>query len=181
MTGSSPVMKTIGMVGVADLAARVAGGPPAAMTLTLCLTRSSYIVFDEVLCELGKSLVLALRPSILDAQAIALDISGVFQPLQERRSEMSRLGRRPRLQESDDRHRRLLCACHHRPRNSSTAEQRDELPPPHSITSSARASMLGDSSIPIAFAVFRLTSNSNLVGPSTGSSLGLAPFNILST
>jgi hypothetical protein len=52
--------------------------------------------------------------------------------------------------------------------------------PYHLITLSARASTLGGMAKPIFFAVFRLISNSNLVGCSTGRSAGLAPLRILS-
>ena len=51
----------------------------------------------------------------------------------------------------------------------------------HSITSSARASSIGGNSRPIDRAVFRLMMSSKVVGCSTGSSFGLAPFSILST
>src|SRR5262249_5012944 len=50
----------------------------------------------------------------------------------------------------------------------------------YSITSSARASTDGGMVWPIALAVFRLMTSSNLVGCSTGKSAGLAPFKILS-
>src|SRR6516164_6074118 len=50
----------------------------------------------------------------------------------------------------------------------------------HSITSSARASSVGEISRPSALAVLRLITSSNLVGCSTGSSAGLAPLKILS-
>ena len=56
-----------------------------------------------------------------------------------------------------------------------TAEQRDELAPLHSITSSARASRRRRISRPSALAVLRLITNSNLVDCSTGRSAGLAP------
>ena len=46
---------------------------------------------------------------------------------------------------------------------------------------SARANTFGGIVKPICFAAFRLMMNSNLVGCSTGSSAGLAPFRILST
>src|SRR5215211_4166779 len=61
-----------------------------------------------------------------------------------------------------------LRACRQRPCRSGAAEQRDELPPSHSITSSARRR--NDSGIlrSIAFAVFKLITSSNLVGSSTG-------------
>src|SRR6516162_3386380 len=55
------------------------------------------------------------------------------------------------------------------------AEQRDELAPPHSITSSARASSVGGTSMPSALAVCRLITNSNLVACNTGRSAGCAP------
>ena len=50
----------------------------------------------------------------------------------------------------------------------------------YSITSSARESSDGGTVRPIAFAVLRLMTNSNLVGCSTGRSPGLAPLKILS-
>src|SRR5260221_653721 len=43
-----------------------------------------------------------------------------------------------------------------RPCAGRTAETRDELPPPHSITSSARARSAGGTVMPSALAVFRL-------------------------
>ena len=61
------------------------------------------------------------------------------------------------------------------------AEKGDEIPPPHSITSSARTSNEGGTSRPSALAVTRLMARSNLVGCSTGRSAGFAPFRILST
>jgi hypothetical protein len=53
--------------------------------------------------------------------------------------------------------------------------------PPHSITSSARSSMLGGTVRPSALAVLRLITSSNFVGRSTGRSAGLLPLRILST
>ena len=48
------------------------------------------------------------------------------------------------------------------------------------ITLSARANTFGGIVNPICFAVFRLITNSNFVGCSTGRSPALAPFRILS-
>src|SRR5262245_27401312 len=63
-----------------------------------------------------------------------------------------------------------------------TAEQRDELAPPdHSITSSARASSVGGTSRPSAFAVLRLSATSYLVGACTGRSAGFSPLRTRST
>src|SRR6516162_7921324 len=67
------------------------------------------------------------------------------------------------------------------PRGLRAAEQRDELAPLHSITSSASASSLSGTLTPSAFAVLRLMTSSNLVGCSTGMSAGFVPLRILST
>src|SRR5262245_532740 len=83
-------------------------------------------------------------------------------------------------EEPDYWHSRLLRPRRERPRNRRAAEQRDELPPPHSITSSASCWRCKGTSRPTALAVLRLIRNSNLVGCSTGRSAGLAPFSILS-
>src|SRR6202051_4827155 len=61
------------------------------------------------------------------------------------------------------------------------AEQRDELAPFHSITSSARASTVAGTSRPSALAVLRLITNSYLVGACTGRSAGFSPLRMRST
>ena len=61
------------------------------------------------------------------------------------------------------------------------AEQRDELAPLHSITSSARASSVGGTSRPSALAVLRLITSSYLVGACTGRSAGFSPLRMRST
>src|SRR5215831_8222589 len=71
--------------------------------------------------------------------------------------------------------------CGDRPRCCRTAEQRDELAPFHSITSSARCCKNHGTSSPSVLAVLRLMTSSNLVGCSIGRSAGLAPLRILST
>src|SRR6516162_4423282 len=73
----------------------------------------------------------------------------------------------------------LLRTRRERPHSGPAAEQRYELAPPHSITSSAMASSCSGTSRPSAFAVLRLITSSNLVGCHTGRSAGLAPFRIL--
>jgi len=78
------------------------------------------------------------------------------------------------------RHPWLLRARRERPRACRAAEQRDEVAPLHSITSSAVASSLSGTVRPSVFAVLRLITSSNLVGCSIGRSPGLAPFKILS-
>src|SRR5262249_43669228 len=83
-------------------------------------------------------------------------------------------------QDSDPPHPVLLRACWQRPGGGRT-EHGDEVAASHSITSSARASTEAGRSRPSALAVVRLSTRSNLVGCSTGISIGLAPCRILST
>src|SRR5262249_11108243 len=75
---------------------------------------------------------------------------------------------------------RLLRASRKRPRRRA-AEQRDELAPSHSITSSARASSVGGTSRARAFAVLRLITNSYFTGACTGRWAGFSPLRIRST
>jgi hypothetical protein len=60
------------------------------------------------------------------------------------------------------------------------AEKCDEGAAVHSITSSARATKIGGTSTPRAFAVLRLMTRENLLGRSIGKSPALAPFRMRS-
>src|SRR5262249_54122797 len=86
-----------------------------------------------------------------------------FTQLIDKRCEL-RLGFRITHQHADPPHPLgLLRARRERPGCRRAAEQRDELSPPHhSITSSARASSVGGTSRPSAFAVLRLMTTINL-------------------
>src|SRR5262245_54409561 len=53
--------------------------------------------------------------------------------------------------------------------------------PCYLMTRSARASTFGGIASPICFAAFKLITNSNVVGRSTGISMGFVPLSILST
>src|SRR5262249_33564457 len=75
----------------------------------------------------------------------------------------------------------LLRPRRERPRRGRAAEQRDELAALHSITSSARASRFGGTSMPSARAVDRLMTSSNLVDCTTGRSAGFAPLRMRPT
>src|SRR5262249_50858469 len=122
---------------------------------------------------------LALRPSVFDSDVLTLNITSFIQATSECvQTETVRL-RRPGAEIANHRHRPLR-ARRERPRGRST-EQRDELAAPHSITSSGGASRVGGFCRPSPVAVFTLRTSSSLVGCSTGRSLGLAPFKILST
>src|SRR5262245_59772724 len=70
----------------------------------------------------------------------------------------------------------LLRARRERPRNCRSADERDELAPPHSITSSAVASSDCGTVRPSIVAVWALTTSSNLLDCTTGKSPGLAPW-----
>src|SRR6516164_5806908 len=74
----------------------------------------------------------------------------------------------------------LVRARRERPRGRA-AEQRDELAPLHSITSSARASTVAGMSRPSALAVLRLSTVSYLTGACTGRSAGFSPFRMRPT
>src|SRR4051812_7181240 len=107
-------------------------------------------------------------------------MAGFSKPLAEAGNESCVCFGRARVQQPDHRHRWLLRVRRERPCRR-TAEQRDDLAPPHSITSSAIASKFGGTSMSSALAVVRLITSSNLVGSCTGRSAGAAPFSILST
>src|SRR5262245_31171332 len=136
---------------------------------------------NELGRELGVALAAPLRPTILEREGAAFNPAELAQSLSKSRARKALVSRRPRANKTDDWQLRLLRACHCRPRRRA-AEQRDELAPPHhSITSSARSRIAVGSSMPIALAVLRLTTSSNFVGSSTGSSAGLAPCSALAT
>src|SRR5262249_38350863 len=111
---------------------------------------------------------------------LPLDITDFLQALAERINEMCGIGDRRAAEKTDHRHRRLLGARRERP-GRRTTEQRDELAPLHSITSSARASSVGGTVRPSALAVFRLRIVSSLVGACTGRSAGFSPLRMRST
>src|SRR5262249_1105511 len=83
------------------------------------------------------SIVLPLRPTVLDGHVLALDIAGFLQALTECRNHRHVAVRRCTVEESDHRQRRLLRPRRERPYHRRAAEQRDELAALQSITSSA--------------------------------------------
>src|SRR6516225_6162462 len=89
--------------------------------------------------------------------------------------------RRCGVEEPDQRHRPLLRARRERP-SGRAADKSDELASSHySITSSARASNVGGTVRPSAFAVLRLSTKSYLTGACTGRAVGLSPLRMRST
>src|SRR5262245_4963993 len=136
---------------------------------------------EQVGGEARQPIRLIVRPALLDSDVASVDepflAQAVAKLCHDRRERRS--GRA--AQQPDYRQPRLLRARRERPCRSCAAEKDDELSPFHSITSSARASSVGGTSKPKVLAVFRLTTNSNLVPCCTGRSAGFAPLRILST
>src|SRR5262249_16223215 len=131
----------------------------------------------------GRQLVIpSLGPAELDHNILSFRVAESTQPSAKGIQARGMPGRGGKTQIPDTGDLRwLLRARRERPRGRRTADERDDFATPHSITSSARAMNASEIGSPIALAVLRLTTNSNLVGCSTGKSAVLAPFAILST
>jgi hypothetical protein len=76
---------------------------------------------------------------------------------------------------------RLLREAGDRPQYPRATDQRNEIAPPHSITSSATAINVVGMVMPSAFAVFKSITSSNLVGRWTGRSPGFSRLRMRST
>src|SRR5262249_17822737 len=133
-----------------------------------------YLPANQFGRQLRQPLVLTLSPAIFDRHVLALDIAGVLEALPECAHTIRKRVRRSTAEEAKHRQRRLLRARRYRPRRR-TAEQRDEIAPLHSITSSASNWIELGTSMPSALAVCALMTNSNLVDCKTGRSAGFAP------
>src|SRR5689334_17409585 len=110
--------------------------------------------------------------AIFDCNILPVDISGFSQSPLERCHIIPLVPSCTVIEQAAHRHRALLRVCRERPGGCCTTDEGDELPPFHSITSSARASHVGGRSRPSALAVLRLMARSYLVGACTGSSAG---------
>jgi hypothetical protein len=106
-----------------------------------------YLAVDELAYDLGRALDTSLCPAVLDRHVAALDPTEFAQPLHKGGGPVSPGRGRADAEEPDSRQvPRLLRARRERPRGC-TAEQRDELAPPHSITSSAGHAAAAPSSV----------------------------------
>jgi hypothetical protein len=117
-------------------------------------------------------IVAAPRPTILEGNVFPLGVTGFAWTVVETGKIVRHAVGRSAVEKSDHRHRRLL-----RTRRQRHARRAND----YSTRSSAVASRVGGTVMPIAFAVFRLMTSSNLFGCSTGKSPGLSPLSILST
>src|SRR5262245_28091187 len=124
--------------------------------------------------QLRQSIVLVLGKTVDDCYVLALHVADVLEAQAECAQTVRHRVRRSGVKEPNHRHRRLLRIRRERPRRRAP-EQRDELAPLHSITSSAMASSEGGTVRPNMRAVVLLMTSSNLVGCTTGKSAGLAP------
>src|SRR5262249_15997185 len=123
----------------------------------------SHMTADEIIDECGQSIVLAIGPAVLDRRILALDIAGFAQAPTESGYPGGECYIRSAVEETNQRHRRLLRPRRERPRSRRAAEERNELATFHSITSSARTRIVVGIVTPSALAVFRLSTSSNLV------------------
>src|SRR5262245_13746418 len=126
----------------------------------------------------GVALGAAIREAVLELQALLFDVAEDTHPVAQP------FKRWPRLigENADATNLAPLGGSSKRRRDNRAAEQRDELTAAaHSITSSARASSVGGTSSPSVLAVFRLITNSYLVGACTGRSAGFSPLRMRST
>src|SRR5262249_37510421 len=115
----------------------------------------------EVCCQSGQAVELTLSEGGLDCDVLALHDVNFLEALPDRVDNFH-LSSGSGYKEPDNRYCGLLRLRRERPCRRA-AEQRDELAPLHSITSSARASSVGGTVTPSALAVLRLMINSTLV------------------
>src|SRR5262249_28289029 len=141
-----------------------------------CCSDHCHLAANQITRERRQSVKLIPCPAVFDCHVAAFNNACFIQTSSERGRKVRGRGGlwRTTAQESDRRHRRLLCARRERPYRRA-AEQFDELAPLHSITSSARNKSDAGMDKPKASAVRKFKTCSNLVGRSIGTSAGLAP------
>src|ERR1700730_2532867 len=152
--------------------------------------RSQYDNIDfqshEFGSNAGKSLVDSIREAPLDGEILSLGITKLPHTLGKSIENFGYGSARCARNESDPPDLPcLLYAGSERQHRCHPAEQCDEFASSyccaHSITSSASCWRRKGTSRPIALAVLRLMTSSNLVGACTGSSAGLSPLRMRST
>src|SRR5262245_24723224 len=137
----------------------------------------SHPLIHQVCCQPRQAVISAIGPAEGDMRIPALNVASFAQAAPECGNVGCERPRRPAVEEADHRRHWLLRARRERPR-SRAAEQRDELAPSHSITSSARAMSVRGTSRPSDLAVLRLMMSSTLVDCWTGRSAGFSPLRI---
>src|SRR5262249_9548429 len=133
---------------------------------------------DQFRCMFAKVLEIAGRKAIINSHIVAVGPAQLLQSLLECREAYLVVLIVPihAREHADAPHAlALLRACRQRPCRRRAAEQRYELAPSHSITSSARPSNASGTVIPSALAVLRLMISSTLVDCWPGRSAGFSP------
>src|SRR5262249_41562046 len=105
--------------------------PNALAVLRLIRSDHCHLMAYQIGCEVGQSIVLVLRPAILDRHILAFDIAAFADASLECGHKMSSASRRRAAEEPNHRHRWLLRARRERPCRCCATEQRDEIAPPH--------------------------------------------------
>src|SRR5262249_48324298 len=137
---------------------------------------------DQLGRKAGQPVAVTLRPSILHDEILAFHPSEVAQSLSNCVGIGSAIGSGPRPEHTDAMNLPGLVGSAGKPGggNQEGKKQRQSTAR-HWMTMSARATSDCGIVMPSAFAVFSLTTSSNVVGCSTGRSAGFAPRRILST
>src|SRR5262249_30860702 len=134
-----------------------------------------HLALDKIGRHCRQRIITIRYPAVFDRHTLTLDIAHFVETAAECSIEINGNRLRQAAEISDHRDRWLLRACRQRPHRCRAADERDELAPLHSITSSARSRNDSGMVSPIRFAVFMFTTSSNLTGASTGRSAAFAP------
>src|SRR5262249_24215587 len=121
-----------------------------------------HLPMHQICRECRQAIELVLGPAEFDRYVVAVDEPGFLQAITECRYPVTGFDSRTGVKEADPRHRLLLRIRSERPRRRA-AEQRYELAPLHSITSSARPESGSGTVMPSARAVLRFRNSSTLV------------------
>src|SRR5262249_4799785 len=136
---------------------------------------------DQPRRVLPKQFNIACAPTSVDPNVAAIRPSQLLQSTHKRRQADRRFRVVPGQvhEHADAAHPLALLRARRERPSGCAAEQRYETAPLHSITSSAATSSVCGTVNPSDLAVLTLMASSNLVGCSTGRSLGCAPLRIL--
>src|SRR5262245_61552107 len=143
---------------------------------------------DDIRCERDQfrsvsanAITIARTPAVVDPHVATNAPAQLLQPVRERGGaggSFRVLGSHAHQHADAPYALALLRARRERPCGSRAAEQRDELAPFHSFTSSAAASSLSGTMMPSIRALSALMISSNLLACTTGRSAGLAPLSM---
>ena len=139
--------------------------------------------FDQLLGEPSQPGGVVRGPTVVDLDIAALSPARLVEPLAKCPNPALRQAVvfAERRQNGDPPHLVGRLRTGQNRRQCRAGTEREEISPPHSMTSSARARRVGGIVRPSALAVLRLMVRSNLRGGSTDRSAGFAPLRILST